>query len=149
MKASEEDLRKILSIPPTYKVLFLEGGAHHQFSAIPMNLLGGEKKEADYVVTGTWSKKAFDEVNFFTNVGCVTYRIRPRNSAKLTLFANHLNSTRFPSRPHGNHSAPMLPTFTTPTTRPLRVLSSHSFLIPMASPLFVICLPTSSPANSM
>ncbi len=56
---AEADLRKLLSIPEDYAVLFLQGGATLQFSAIPMNLLGGGS--ADYVVTGAWSQKAFVE----------------------------------------------------------------------------------------
>ncbi|KAH3762593.1 3-phosphoserine/phosphohydroxythreonine transaminase [Pelomyxa schiedti] len=72
MKRAEVDLRNLLSIPANYKVLFLEGGATHQFSAIPMNLLGGAKKEADYIVTGTWSKKAIAEAKKYgtANVIC-------------------------------------------------------------------------------
>jgi phosphoserine aminotransferase len=53
----EADFRELLSIPANYKVLFLSGGATLQFSAVPMNLLGG-KGSADYVVTGEWSRKA-------------------------------------------------------------------------------------------
>lgn len=56
---AEADLRELLAIPPNYKVLFLQGGATLQFSQIPMNLLG--KGAADYVVTGSWSKKAYKE----------------------------------------------------------------------------------------
>jgi phosphoserine aminotransferase len=60
IKQAEVDLRSLLAIPGNYKVLFLEGGATHQFSSVPMNLMG-EKREADYIVTGTWSKKAAQE----------------------------------------------------------------------------------------
>ena len=58
--AAEADLRELLGIPTSYKVLFLQGGASLQFNAIPMNLLRG-KKSADYVNTGEWSKKAIKE----------------------------------------------------------------------------------------
>jgi len=71
MKKVEADLRALLKIPANYKVLFLEGGATHQFSAIPMNLLGGAKKEADYIVTGTWSKKAVGEAKKFGTVNVI------------------------------------------------------------------------------
>ena len=54
---AEADLRKLLAVPANYKVLFLQGGATVQFAAVPMNLLRG-KGEADFVVTGEWSKKA-------------------------------------------------------------------------------------------
>lgn len=54
---AEADLRKLLSIPDNYKVLFMQGGASAQFSLIPMNLLPNGGK-ADYINTGAWSKKA-------------------------------------------------------------------------------------------
>jgi len=57
---AEADLRELLAIPANYKVLFLQGGATLQFSAVPMNLLRG-KKSADYVNTGEWAKKAIKE----------------------------------------------------------------------------------------
>ena len=53
-------LRELLSIPDNYKVLFLQGGASSQFAMIPMNLYT-EKKKADYILTGLWSKKAQKE----------------------------------------------------------------------------------------
>ncbi len=65
---AEADLRELLGVPAHYKVLFLQGGASTQFSAIPMNLLGGKTK-ADYVVTGMWSKKAVAEGKRYCKVG--------------------------------------------------------------------------------
>src|ERR671915_146391 len=57
---AETDLRELLAIPASYKVLFLQGGATLQFAQVPMNLLHGKGK-ADYVVTGERSKKAIKE----------------------------------------------------------------------------------------
>jgi phosphoserine aminotransferase len=57
---AERDLRELLAIPASYKVLFLQGGATLQFAQVPMNLMHGKGK-ADYVVTGEWSKKAVKE----------------------------------------------------------------------------------------
>jgi len=57
---AEADLRSLLAIPSSYKVLFLQGGATLQFAQVPMNLLRGKGK-ADYVLTGEWSKKAIKE----------------------------------------------------------------------------------------
>ncbi len=57
---AEADLRSLLGIPSSYKVLFLQGGATLQFAQVPMNLLRGKGK-ADYVITGEWSKKAIKE----------------------------------------------------------------------------------------
>jgi phosphoserine aminotransferase len=68
---AEADLRELLEIPANYKVLFLQGGAHLQFSMIPLNLLRG-KSSADYVYTGEWSKKAIGEAKKFGSVNVVT-----------------------------------------------------------------------------
>ena len=64
---AEADLRKLLAVPASYKVLFLQGGASMQFAGVPMNLLRGKKK-ADYVNTGEWSKKAIAEAKKFCEV---------------------------------------------------------------------------------
>jgi len=57
---AERDLRNILSIPNNYNVLFMQGGGTGQFAAVPLNLLGDSDK-SDYLITGQWSKKAFQE----------------------------------------------------------------------------------------
>jgi phosphoserine aminotransferase len=57
---AEADIRKLAAIPAGYQVLFLGGGASLQFSMVPMNFLPSGGK-ADYVVTGSWSKKAVKE----------------------------------------------------------------------------------------
>ncbi|CRK80798.1 3-phosphoserine/phosphohydroxythreonine transaminase [Neobacillus massiliamazoniensis] len=62
-----DSLRELLSIPDDYKVLFLQGGASLQFSMIPMNFLQAEKKAA-YVMTGSWSEKAFSEAKLLGEV---------------------------------------------------------------------------------
>lgn len=64
---AEADLRELLDVPPNYKVLFLQGGATGQFSAVPMNLSapGGT---VDYVNTGAWSKKAIGEAKRYAKV---------------------------------------------------------------------------------
>jgi phosphoserine aminotransferase len=64
---AERDLRRLLAIPSGYKVVFLQGGATLQFSAVPMNLLRG-RKTADYVNTGEWSKKAIEAAGKFCKV---------------------------------------------------------------------------------
>ena len=56
---AEADLRELMNIPDNYKVLFLQGGASQQFAMIPMNLM--KNKVADYIVTGQWAKKAYQE----------------------------------------------------------------------------------------
>ena len=59
IKEAEQDLRDLMNIPDNYKVLFLQGGASQQFAMIPMNLM--KNKVADYIVTGQWAKKAYQE----------------------------------------------------------------------------------------
>ncbi|TVP84931.1 MAG: 3-phosphoserine/phosphohydroxythreonine transaminase [Acholeplasmataceae bacterium] len=56
---AEADLRTLLSIPDHYKVLFLQGGASLQFAMVPINLM--KNKVADFIVTGQWAKKAYQE----------------------------------------------------------------------------------------
>ena len=56
---AEADLRELMNIPKEYKVLFLQGGASLQFAMIPMNLM--KNRVADYIVTGQWAKKAYQE----------------------------------------------------------------------------------------
>jgi len=64
---AEQDIRDLLGVPETYKVLFLQGGATGQFAAIPMNLLRGKNK-ADYILTGSWGKKAISEAKKYCEV---------------------------------------------------------------------------------
>lgn len=59
---TEATLREVMSIPDNYKVLFLQGGASSQFAMIPLNLLNKTGK-ADFVVTGQWAKKAYEEAS--------------------------------------------------------------------------------------
>ena len=59
IQEAEKDLRDLMHIPDNYKVLFLQGGASLQFAMIPMNLM--KNKVADYIVTGQWAKKAWQE----------------------------------------------------------------------------------------
>lgn len=67
---AEADLRRLLNISEDYAVLFLQGGATQQFSAIPMNLLNGAKT-ANYLNTGQWSKKAIKEAGKYCDVNLV------------------------------------------------------------------------------
>ncbi|TWT77901.1 Phosphoserine aminotransferase [Posidoniimonas polymericola] len=58
--SAEANLRKLLDISDDYAVLFLQGGSRLQFSMVPINLLG-EGQSADYILTGSWGKKAMEE----------------------------------------------------------------------------------------
>ncbi|MET0087284.1 MAG: 3-phosphoserine/phosphohydroxythreonine transaminase [Sedimenticola sp.] len=64
---AESDLRELMAIPDNYKVLFLQGGASSQFAMVPLNLLKG-KGGADYINTGSWSKKAIAEAKRYCDV---------------------------------------------------------------------------------
>ena len=66
IKEAEQDLRDLMHIPDNYKVLFLQGGASQQFAMIPMNLM--KNKVADYIVTGQWAKKAYQEAQKYGKV---------------------------------------------------------------------------------
>lgn len=67
--AARQDLIDLLDIPKNYKVLFLQGGATLQFSMIPMNF--ASQNHADYLLTGTWSKKALSEASKVTTANIV------------------------------------------------------------------------------
>ena len=60
IESAEQDLRGLMKIPDSYKVLFLQGGVYLQFSMVPINLFRNSKK-ADYIITGSWAKKAAQE----------------------------------------------------------------------------------------
>ncbi len=67
---AEALLRELMGIPDNYKVLFLQGGASSQFSMIPLNLLRGSKK-VDIVHTGTWTKRAIEEIRHYGSLNIV------------------------------------------------------------------------------
>ena len=66
---AQQDLRDLLNIPDHYKVLFLQGGAHQQFAMVPMNLM--KNGVADYIITGQWAKKAYEEAKKFGKANAI------------------------------------------------------------------------------
>lgn len=77
IRSAESLLRELMNIPENYKVLFLQGGASTQFAAIPLNLMNGSGK-ADYVVTGQWANKAYQEAaNMAMHILLPHQRIKP------------------------------------------------------------------------
>lgn len=66
---AEADLRTLMGIPDNYKVLFMQGGASQQFAAIPMNLM--RNKVADYILTGVWARKAWQEAQMYGQANVV------------------------------------------------------------------------------
>ena len=97
-RESEADLRELLGVPASYRVLFMQGGGAAQFSVVPLNLVapGGS---VDYVVTGHWSKRAIDEarrlvahVNVAADEAASKYTTAPRQDAlRLTPGAAYLH----------------------------------------------------------
>lgn len=79
IQEAEQDLRDLAGIPDTYRVLFLQGGGSTQFAMVPMNLMKGTAVggadgavgHADYIVSGTWSKKALAEAQRFGDARCI------------------------------------------------------------------------------
>ncbi|HVT49454.1 MAG TPA: 3-phosphoserine/phosphohydroxythreonine transaminase [Vicinamibacterales bacterium] len=99
IQAAEADLRTLGSIPANYKVLFLQGGASLQFAMVPMNLLTSGAV-ADYILTGSWSKKALKEAKLIgaTHVAASTEeggfkRVPAANEIKLTPGAAYVHMT--------------------------------------------------------
>jgi phosphoserine aminotransferase len=110
---AEADLRELLSIPVDYKVLFMQGGATGQFSAIPMNLAQADSS-ADYINTGSWSKKALGEakhyckVNVAADAAASNYTSVPaRSDWRLTPGAAYLHYT--PNETIGGVEFPFVP----------------------------------------
>lgn len=69
LDTAEADLRELMGIPDDYRVLFLQGGASTQFAMIPMNLM--VNGTADYIITGQWAKKAYEEAKRYGQVNAV------------------------------------------------------------------------------
>ena len=69
IQGAEQDLRDLMNIPDNYKVLFLQGGASQQFAMIPMNLM--KNKVADYIITGQWAKKAYQEAQMYGKANAI------------------------------------------------------------------------------
>jgi phosphoserine aminotransferase len=110
---AEADLRELMSIPEHYKVLFLQGGASSQFAMAPLNLLG-DKRSADYLNTGLWSKKAITEAKRFCEVNVAASsedsgftNIPPRETWKLNTEAAYLHYT--PNETIGGVEFPFIP----------------------------------------
>ncbi|MEQ8338238.1 MAG: 3-phosphoserine/phosphohydroxythreonine transaminase [Cyclobacteriaceae bacterium] len=97
--SAEADLRSLMRIPEDYKVLFLQGGASMQFAMVPLNLLS-KSHRADYVNTGSWSKKAIAEAKRYGAINVVAssedknFSYIPRlNPAQFTPNADYVHIT--------------------------------------------------------
>jgi len=113
VERAESDLRELMGISARYKVLFLQGGATGQFTAIPQNLSASESV-VDYINTGTWSKKAiveakrFCKVNVLADEAASNYSTAPlASSLKPTPGAAYLHYT--PNETIGGVEFPYVP----------------------------------------
>ena len=70
VEKAEQDLRELLELPDNYSVLFPQGGATMQFAMVPLNL-SADGDMVDYVLTGSWSRKAIAEASRYCNVNIV------------------------------------------------------------------------------
>jgi phosphoserine aminotransferase len=70
LRQTEMSLRRLLHVPESYKVLFLQGGGMGAFASVPLNLLGN-KTTADYLITGAWSARAANEARKYCSVNVV------------------------------------------------------------------------------
>ena len=64
IKSAEKDFRELVGVPDNYRVLFLQGGGCMQFAQVPMNLMNKHHK-ADYIITGNWAKRAWNEAKIY------------------------------------------------------------------------------------
>ena len=130
---AEKDLRELMNIPDNYKVLFLQGGASQQFAMIPMNLM--KNKVADYIVTGQWAKKAYQEAqNTEKRTRLLLPRIRPSPTFRIAAICQ---------------SVRMQTMFISVRTTPFMEPSSKSFQIQRAKHLWQMYPPVSFPSRLM
>ncbi len=88
---AEQDLRDLMGIPAHYQVLFLHGGASHQFGMVPMNLLGRGNLDCDYINTGIWGEKAVAEAKRFGQVNEIKALVKEGNFRITEPATWHLN----------------------------------------------------------
>lgn len=135
MEQAEQDLRDILSIPNHYRILFLGGAGRTQFAMIPMNLLS-EGQKAGYLISGVWSKMAFEEAQKLRKAYCIAstekehYHQAPdpedwvlQDHTRYMYYTPNetVNGTRFPSVPKTD-SIPLIADMTSYLlTEPIRI----------------------------
>ncbi len=97
LKSAEASLRELLNIPKNYKVLFLQGGATTQFAAIPLNLLS-ERRTADYVITGQYSRNAYLQAKKYGDIA-----IAASSAGASPAFSTVPQTTRADFRPDADY----------------------------------------------
>ena len=132
---AEADLRDLLAVPDNYKVLFMHGGGRGQFSAVPMNLLGGANKKADYLVTGVWAQSAVDEAQKYGDIQ--TFQGVAKNEQGSPTCCRRRRFARMP------------PMCTTARTKPSMASRCSTSRPPAMCPWWRISPPPFSPVPSM
>ena len=97
IKSAEASLRELMNIPKNYKVLFLSGGATEQFAAIPLNLLS-ERKMADYIITGQFSRAAYLQAKQYGDIA-----IAASSAGASPAFSTVPETTRADFRPDADY----------------------------------------------
>ena len=97
IRSAEDSLRRLMNIPANYKVLFLQGGATTQFAAVPLNLLS-ERRCADYVLSGQFSKKAATEAKKYGDIA-----IAASSAGSMPVFSTVPETTRSSFRPDADY----------------------------------------------
>lgn len=87
IKNIKKNLKNLLNIPKNYKILFCQGGARGQFSAIPLNLFK-KKEEVDYIISGYWSKLAAKEAKKYCIVNEIDIRINKNQKTRVIPIKN-------------------------------------------------------------
>ena len=64
---AKSTFKELLGLDDKYEILFLQGGGHTQFAMVPLNLLNKNEK-ADYLITGSWAQKAYEEAKRYADV---------------------------------------------------------------------------------
>ena len=146
LATAEANLRTLLGIPSNYQILFLQGGALLQFGMIPMSFLRNTGKPADYVVTGTWSKKAVDEAKTQGNAQIAfdgksgNYNRTPQSSelkldanAAYTFYCSNetIQGVQFPAEPEAGGAALVCDCSSEILSRPINV-GKHALLFACA-----------------
>ena len=94
---AEDALRKLMNIPSNYKILFMQGGATAQYSAVPLNLLSSHQS-ADYVITGQYAKQAYDEAKKYGDIV-----IAASSAGAIPLYYTVPNTDRSSFRPDADY----------------------------------------------
>ena len=91
LSSVNENITKLMQIPNEFTILWTHGGGHGQFSAVPLNLIHliSNNKRANYMVSGTWSQRAFDEARKVTNA-YDSFNLEPPSIKHKSISADHL-----------------------------------------------------------